>query len=129
MTRINLTYNLNSDLHRHPIIKSTHEYQPGVYTAIMPGSVTATAHHVPQVVVFANGQRSARSGDVTGMCNFKWSKLDRLIIILLLLFTYQLQAVNLPEVIVSPLSSILAHMMAVLIMSSSPFLDLKSSAT
>ena len=32
---------------------------PGVVTYIMPGSVTATEHHYPQVVVTANGQRSA----------------------------------------------------------------------
>jgi hypothetical protein len=36
-----------------------YQVNSGVVTEILPGSVMATAHHVPQVVISSNGQRSA----------------------------------------------------------------------
>ena len=43
---------------------------PGVVTMTMPGSVTATDHHVPQVVITSNGQRSACDN-----CDFVYSSM------------------------------------------------------
>ena len=73
MPKINIEYTINSAQHGHPLIYVDHEFNFGVYTAIIPESVTATAYRVPQVVVFANGQRSACRGDANGMCDYKWS--------------------------------------------------------
>ena len=50
---------------RHEAVLVT---DPGVITWTMPGSVTATEHHFPQVVVMANGQRSACDN-----CDFVYS--------------------------------------------------------
>ena len=45
------------------------KYDTGVLTAVLPGSVLATGHHLPQVVVTANGQRSSCRDN----CDFEWS--------------------------------------------------------
>ena len=53
----------------NPAIYAEAEFLSGVTTQYMPGSVTATAHDVPQVVIMANGQRSACDN-----CDFVWSE-------------------------------------------------------
>ena len=67
MPKINIQFTQNS-VHLRPEIFAHRDYETGVHTQIMPGSVTATAHHLPQVVVTANGQRAACSGN----CDFAW---------------------------------------------------------
>ena len=67
MPKINMEFTKNSNNLRAGIY-AKHDFTTGVITQYMPGSVTATAHHVPQVVVMANGQRSACDN-----CDFKWS--------------------------------------------------------
>ena len=51
----------------NPRFEVKHLAQSAVVTEIMPGSVMATSHHLPQVVVTANGQRSACDN-----CDFKY---------------------------------------------------------
>ena len=67
MPKINVEYTLNSN-HFNPEVFTHRDIQTGVHTSFMPGSVTATAHHKPQVVVTANGQRSACFDN----CDFSW---------------------------------------------------------
>ena len=68
MPNVNVDYTLNSN-HLRPNIYVNHDVSHGIITQFMPGSVTATAHHVPQVVVTANGQRSACYDN----CDYKWA--------------------------------------------------------
>ena len=48
--------------------KAVTQQEASVYTHVLPGSVIATEHHVPQVVIIANGQRSACDN-----CDFRYS--------------------------------------------------------
>ena len=54
MPKINVEFTQNS-VHWRPNMYIEQEYLTGVITQFMPGSVTATAHAVPQVVVTTNG--------------------------------------------------------------------------
>ena len=53
---------------KNPFKEIKTQSEPGVVTMTMPGSVTATDHHVPQVVITSNGQRSACDN-----CDFVYS--------------------------------------------------------
>ena len=68
MPKINMETKLISRAF-NPVFYAENEFTSGVTTQYMPGSVTATAHDVPQVVIMANGQRSACDS-----CDFVWSE-------------------------------------------------------
>ena len=57
----------HSSAMRDAVFKATVQQHASVYTHVLPGSVIATQHHLPQVVVTANGQRSACEN-----CDFKY---------------------------------------------------------
>ena len=67
MKPFSITGTVSNRVH-NPKWFAVREAESAVVTEIMPGSVMATVHDVPQVVVMANGQRSACDD-----CNFEYS--------------------------------------------------------
>ena len=69
MPKLSITSTIRNRASRKAKVYIKDKYDTGVLTAVLPGSVLATGHHLPQVVVTANGQRSSCRDN----CDFEWS--------------------------------------------------------
>jgi hypothetical protein len=70
MKQFSVTGTVNGRV-KNPVVEAELISMAGVITEIMPGSVMATRHELPQIVINANGQRSACDTSDQN-CNFEF---------------------------------------------------------